>query len=87
MNITIVVIQAYEAEADNEYVIRGNPAVMKCEIPSYVSDFVYVDLWMDSDGGTYYPEDSGNGIERRKCIPTDEPAMRAISRYQIPSKL
>lgn len=50
-----VVIQSYEAEADNEYVIRGNSAVMKCEIPSYVADFVSVDLWMDSIGGTYYP--------------------------------
>lgn len=58
--LCIVVIQAYEAEADNEYVIRGNPAVMKCEIPSYVSDFVYVDLWMDSDGGTYYPDDDSS---------------------------
>lgn len=56
-----VVIQAYEAEADNEYVIRGNPAVMKCEIPSYVSDFVHVDLWMDSAGGTYYPEEQNSG--------------------------
>lgn len=56
-----VVIQAYEAEADNEYVIRGNPAVMKCEIPSYVSDFVYVDLWLDSAGGTYYPDELNTG--------------------------
>lgn len=28
---------------------------MKCEIPSYVADFVFVDLWTDSAGGTYYP--------------------------------
>ena len=56
-------IQLYEAEADNEYVIRGNPAVMKCEIPSYVADFVYVDLWQDSIGGTYYPgNDQNTGI-------------------------
>lgn len=48
-------IQTYEAEADNEYVIRGNSAIMKCEIPSYVADFVSVDLWMDSDGQSYYP--------------------------------
>ena len=48
-------IQSYEAEADNEYVIRGNSVVMKCEIPSYVADFVFVDLWSDSDGTTYYP--------------------------------
>lgn len=51
----IVVSQPFEAEADNEYVIRGNAAIMKCEVPSFVSDFVYVEMWMDSDGGTYYP--------------------------------
>uniref|UniRef100_A0A1B0DQ86 Uncharacterized protein n=1 Tax=Phlebotomus papatasi TaxID=29031 RepID=A0A1B0DQ86_PHLPP len=50
-----VVIQPYEAEADNEYVIRGNSVVMKCEVPSFVADFVSVDLWMDSQGKTYYP--------------------------------
>lgn len=29
--------------------------VMKCEVPSFVADFVSVDLWMDSQGKTYYP--------------------------------
>lgn len=50
-----MVTQPYEAEADNEYVIRGNAAIMKCEVPSFVSDFVFVEMWSDSDGGTYYP--------------------------------
>ncbi|KAJ8895518.1 hypothetical protein PR048_000854 [Dryococelus australis] len=50
-----VVAQSYEVEADNEYVIRGNSAVMKCEVPSFVSDFVTVEMWTDSTGGTYYP--------------------------------
>lgn len=50
-----MVSQSYEAEADNEYVIRGNAAIMKCEVPSFVSDFVSVEMWTDSDGGTYYP--------------------------------
>lgn len=54
MNI-LVVIQQYEAEVNNEYVIRGNSAIMKCEIPSYVSDFIVVDMWTDSDGGSYHP--------------------------------
>lgn len=56
-----VVIQPYEAEADNEYVIRGNSAIMKCEIPSYVSDFIVVDMWVDSDGGSYYPNNDQYG--------------------------
>lgn len=56
-----MVSQPFEAEADNEYVIRGNSAIMKCEVPSYVSDFVYVEMWMDSEGGTYQPGgDVGN---------------------------
>lgn len=58
----LVVIQSYEAEADNEYVIRGNAAIMKCEIPSYVADFVYVDFWSDSEGHNYYPNAEEIGI-------------------------
>lgn len=53
--LLIVVAQSYEIEADNEYVIRGNSAVMKCEVPSFVSDFVDVELWQDSLGNTYLP--------------------------------
>lgn len=56
-----VVAQSYEAEADNEYVIRGNSAVMKCEVPSFVADFVFVEMWLDSAGNTYLPgSDYGN---------------------------
>jgi len=58
LEITLVVIQSYESEADNEYVIRGNSVVMKCEIPSYVADFVFVDLWLDSEGRNYYPDNA-----------------------------
>lgn len=39
-------------EAENEYVIKGNSAVMKCKIPSFVADFVYVDAWIDTEDGT-----------------------------------
>lgn len=37
----------------SEYVIRGNTAVLKCNIPSFVADFVKVEAWVDSDGGEY----------------------------------
>lgn len=51
----LVIYQTYEAEADNEYVIRGNSAIMKCEIPSFVADFVSVTHWLDSSEKDYYP--------------------------------
>lgn len=39
-------------EAENEYVIKGNSAIMKCKIPSFVADFVYVEAWIDAEDGT-----------------------------------
>lgn len=54
--ILSVIHQSYEAEADNEYIIRGNSAIMKCEIPSFVADFVTVTHWVDSSGKAFYPD-------------------------------
>lgn len=41
-----MVTQFYMTEAENEYVIKGNSAIMKCKIPSFVADFVYVEAWI-----------------------------------------
>lgn len=46
--------QFYESEADNEYVIKGNNVVVKCEVPSFVADFLQVTEWIDSDGTQYH---------------------------------
>lgn len=46
-------MQNYITEAENEYVIRGNTAIMKCKIPSFVADFVTVDAWIDDNDTTY----------------------------------
>lgn len=48
-----VVSQFYVTEAENEYVIRANSAIMKCKIPSFVSEFVHVDQWVADDGTIY----------------------------------
>ncbi|XP_076265900.1 Down syndrome cell adhesion molecule 1 isoform X30 [Rhynchophorus ferrugineus] len=46
VNVRAVVNQYYEAEVVSEYVIRGNTAVIKCNIPSFVADFVRVEAWV-----------------------------------------
>ncbi|XP_050561823.1 cell adhesion molecule Dscam2 isoform X49 [Spodoptera frugiperda] len=76
VNVRAVVSQPFEAEADNEYVIRGNAAIMKCEVPSFVSDFVYVEMWMDSEGGTYYPSSSEEG--KYLVLPSGELHIRDV---------
>lgn len=48
-----VVTQNYLVEVNNEHVIRGNSAVIKCSIPSFVADFVSVLSWNDNTGNEY----------------------------------
>lgn len=55
-----VVSQFYESQVSDEYVIKGNAAVLKCNIPSFVSDHVEVIEWVDSNGSLYTKDNSGN---------------------------
>ncbi|KZS21906.1 putative Down Syndrome cell adhesion molecule protein 1 [Daphnia magna] len=57
-----VVLQSYESEVGNEYVIRGNSALLKCGIPSYVADLVQVAAWLDDHGQTYHPTDTSSAV-------------------------
>lgn len=61
VNVRAVVQQQYESEVNNEYVIRGNSAILKCSIPSFVADFVTVLSWHDDTGNTFTIEESKEG--------------------------
>lgn len=50
-----VVAQYYEADVNKEHVIRGNSAVIKCLIPSFVADFVEVVSWHTDQDENYFP--------------------------------
>lgn len=50
MSIVTAVLQTYEARVNDEFVLRGNTAILKCIVPSFVADFVHVVAWiMDND--------------------------------------
>lgn len=53
-----MVNQAYGLDILMEYVIKGNSAVLKCNIPSFVADFVYVEAWIDDEGTEILPSDN-----------------------------
>lgn len=54
----LVVNQPYGADILMEYVIKGNSAVLKCSIPSFVADFVRVEAWIDEEGTELVPSDN-----------------------------
>ena len=40
----------------------GNDALLKCNIPSFVADFVSVTAWVSGKGETYYAGQASHGI-------------------------
>lgn len=56
-----VVSQYYEAQVYDMFVIRGNTAIFKCSVPSFVSDYVYVDSWEATNGETYFTPNTDYG--------------------------
>ena len=64
MTIFSVVLYIYDVDVFKENVVMGNDALMKCQIPSLVSDLVSVDSWADSKGNEILKSDSfGNSLE------------------------
>lgn len=53
-----VVSQAYAVNVLDEYVLRGNPGILKCHIPSFVADYVYVEAWIQNEKVKFTLENS-----------------------------
>lgn len=41
--------------------MKGNPAILKCLIPSFVADFVQVVAWINEDGEEIIPAKDYSG--------------------------
>jgi hypothetical protein len=63
--IISVVNQFYDAEITKEYVMRGNAAILKCLIPSFVADFVHVTAWINDEGEEIVLGNDYNGGKNR----------------------
>ena len=44
----------YQVNVHDEYVLLGNAGLLRCIIPSFVSDFVLIDSWVGDDGETHF---------------------------------
>ncbi|XP_050054038.1 cell adhesion molecule Dscam2 isoform X8 [Aphis gossypii] len=53
VNVRAVVNQLYTVNVMDESVLRGNTALLKCHIPSFVADYVFVSSWTSDDGDEY----------------------------------
>ncbi|XP_064216081.1 Down syndrome cell adhesion molecule isoform X18 [Tribolium castaneum] len=57
VNVRAVVSQSYNANVMDESVLKGNTAIFKCHIPSFVSDYVSVVSWLQDDNNEIVNKD------------------------------
>uniref|UniRef100_A0A2A4JGP5 Down syndrome cell adhesion molecule-like protein Dscam2 n=1 Tax=Heliothis virescens TaxID=7102 RepID=A0A2A4JGP5_HELVI len=76
VNVRAAVNQFYESQVYDIYVIRGNAAVFKCHIPSFVSDHVQVVSWHDTDEGEYTVNENYEG--KYLVLPSGELHIRDV---------
>lgn len=61
-----VVAQYFEVQVYDQFAIRGNAAIFKCQVPSFVADHVDVVGWIDSNGGSYVADAQSYGSKNRR---------------------
>ena len=59
--VFLVVTQNYDCYVNQAHVIRGNDVLMKCDIPSFVTDFVQLLNWQDNEENIFSPSRIHNG--------------------------
>ncbi|XP_076306911.1 cell adhesion molecule Dscam1-like isoform X2 [Tachypleus tridentatus] len=93
IQVRAVIVKHFEVQVYNEYVIRGNSAVLKCHVPSHVRDIVTVTSWIQDEsieitsstlqGGKYSILPTG-GLLIRDVTEKDE---RKVYRCQVYNRL
>lgn len=59
-----MVAQYFEVQVYDQFAIRGNAAIFKCQVPSFVADHVDVVGWIDSNGGSYVADEQSYGSQK-----------------------
>ncbi|KRF98097.1 uncharacterized protein Dwil_GK22019, isoform BH [Drosophila willistoni] len=57
VHVRAVVPQSYSVNVMDESILRGNSAILKCHIPSFVADFIVVDSWLEDEEREIYPQE------------------------------
>lgn len=76
----VVVHQTYQTDVNLEHVIRGNSAVLKCSVPSFIADFVTVDTWLIDDNHVVH----GDSFGKKEQSPPPSPLSLSLHENGAP---
>ncbi|XP_013118509.2 cell adhesion molecule Dscam2 isoform X19 [Stomoxys calcitrans] len=69
VHVRAVVPQSYTVNVMDEAVLRGNSAILKCHIPSFVADFIQVASWLED--------------EEREILPSSNQQIESDGKYLV----
>lgn len=58
----LVVEQSYQLRVNDEFVLKGNTAMLKCIVPSFVGDFLEIIEWVSESGESYSINELSKGL-------------------------
>ncbi|XP_059046515.1 cell adhesion molecule Dscam2 isoform X32 [Achroia grisella] len=76
VNVRAVITQHYDTDVNKEYVIMGNSIVIKCQVPSFVADFIEVLSWHTDENEDFIP--GGNYEGKYLVLPSGELHIRDV---------
>ncbi|XP_068899423.1 cell adhesion molecule Dscam1 isoform X18 [Tenebrio molitor] len=80
VNVRAVVKQFYQSRVIDEFVLKGNTGILKCLVPSFVTDFVQVEAWLADDGVVYEYDQNMSKMQDSKylVLPSGELHIRDV---------
>ncbi|KAG8200003.1 hypothetical protein JTE90_006241 [Oedothorax gibbosus] len=76
VHIKAVVKRRYKVQVYDEFVVRGNTAVLRCQVPSFVQDYITY-MWKRGDGASITSTVTRGG--RYSILPTGELHIRGVT--------
>ncbi|KAH8025168.1 hypothetical protein HPB51_004150 [Rhipicephalus microplus] len=73
---TGAVNQEFDVQVYDEFVIKGNTGVLRCQIPSFVKEYVSVTSWVRDDGLVIHADTDSSG--RYTVFPSGELHVRQV---------
>lgn len=58
----LVVEQSYQLRVNDEFVLKGNTAVLKCIVPSFMGDFLEIIEWLSESGESFIINNFDKGL-------------------------
>ncbi|CAN7984994.1 unnamed protein product, partial [Ixodes hexagonus] len=74
--LPLSVNQHFDVQVYDEFVIKGNTGVLRCQIPSFVKEYVTVTSWIRDDGFVVHADSDSGG--RYTVFPSGELHVRKV---------